>query len=77
MEPTTTPETVDHDHWLDNTTWTLTRYTTSFPVPETLEAKILYDADKLDAIGAIGIGRTFVWTGKNNADCSDLNISIT
>ena len=40
MEPTTTPETVDHDHWLDNTTWTLTRYTTSFPVPETLEARV-------------------------------------
>ncbi|MDD2516517.1 MAG: HD domain-containing protein [Candidatus Gracilibacteria bacterium] len=29
--------------------------------PETLEAKILYDADKLDSIGAIGLGRTFMY----------------
>lgn len=35
--------------------------------PKTLEAKILFDADKLDALGAIGIGRTLAWVGKNNA----------
>ncbi|KKN49776.1 hypothetical protein LCGC14_0639220 [marine sediment metagenome] len=33
-------------------------------VPETLEAKILSDADKLDALGAIGLYRTIVFTIK-------------
>lgn len=35
--------------------------------PQTIEAKILFDADKLDAVGAIGIARGFCWIGKNNA----------
>ena len=34
-------------------------------VPETLEAKILSDADKLDALGAIGLYRTIGFTIKN------------
>ncbi|TES94942.1 MAG: HD domain-containing protein [Promethearchaeota archaeon] len=33
--------------------------------PETLEAKILSDADKLDALGAIGLYRTIGFTIKN------------
>jgi uncharacterized protein len=32
--------------------------------PKTLEAQILYDADKLDSIGAIGIARAYMMAGK-------------
>jgi len=35
--------------------------------PETKEAKILFDADRLDALGALGVARAYVWIGKNNA----------
>jgi uncharacterized protein len=35
--------------------------------PESREAKILFDADKLDALGALGIARAYIWIGKNNA----------
>ena len=34
--------------------------------PETIEAKILFDADKLDLCGALGIGRTILYEGKMN-----------
>lgn len=33
--------------------------------PSIIEAKILYDADKLDAIGAVGIARTFMISGQH------------
>jgi uncharacterized protein len=36
-------------------------------VPQSLEAKILFDADKLDSIGAIGIGRAFLFAGQIGA----------
>ena len=35
--------------------------------PETIEAKIVHDADKLETVGAIGIARSFSWVGKHRA----------
>ena len=41
-------------------------------VPETLEAKILSDADKLDALGAIGLYRTIGFTILRNGGLDDV-----
>lgn len=35
--------------------------------PKTKEAQIVFDSDKLETVGAIGIARQFAWVGKNNA----------
>ena len=39
------------------------RYRAAFP-PQTLEAKILFDADKLDAAGVTGVARTLLYQGQ-------------
>lgn len=38
-------------------------------VPETLEAKIVFDADKIDSMGAVGIGRIFLFAGGSGSSC--------
>ena len=35
--------------------------------PRTLEARVLFDADKLDALGAVGVGRAFLFAGEVGA----------
>lgn len=45
-------------------------------IPVTLEAKILFDADKLDSIGAIGIGRAFLFAGQVGAKLHDGEVDI-
>ncbi len=35
--------------------------------PESLEEKVLFDADKLDSLGAVGIGRAFLFAGEVGA----------
>ena len=43
--------------------------------PQTLEAKILFDADKLDSIGAIGIARAFQFAGEVGAKFHNPDLS--
>lgn len=45
--------------------------------PKTLEAKILFDSDKLDSIGAIGIGRAFLFSGEIGARLHNLKHEIS
>lgn len=32
--------------------------------PRTIEAKCLFDADKLDSLGAVGVARSYLWLGE-------------
>ena len=41
------------------------RFSNRIP-PETVEAKILFDADKLDVVGPLGIARTLQYQGKHD-----------
>jgi len=49
----------------------LTHRYSSLRQPETLEAKILSDADKLDAMGAVGIARAFMTAGERDGEMQD------
>jgi uncharacterized protein len=44
--------------------------------PRTLEARILFDADKLDSIGAVGIGRAFLFAGEVGARLHDRTVDV-
>jgi uncharacterized protein len=44
--------------------------------PDSLEGKILFDADKLDSIGAVGIGRAFLFAGEVGARLHDPNVRV-
>jgi uncharacterized protein len=47
--------------------------------PDSIEAKILYDADKLDSIGAVGVGRAFLFSGEVGARLHnpDIDVNLT
>ena len=44
--------------------------------PQSLEAEIIFDADKLDSVGAIGIGRAFLFAGQVGARLHNENSDI-
>jgi len=45
--------------------------------PETLEAQVLFDADKLDAIGAVGVARAYLFAGEVGARLHNADIDVT
>jgi uncharacterized protein len=42
--------------------------------PRTIEAKVLFDADKLDAIGAVGVARAYLFAGELGACLHNPNL---
>ncbi len=45
-------------------------------IPQSKEAKILFDADKLDSIGTVGIGRAFLFAGEIGAKLHNKDVDI-
>lgn len=46
------------------------------PEPATLEAKVVFDADKLDAIGAVGVARAYLFAGELGAKLHNPDIDV-
>lgn len=46
-------------------------------IPLSKEAKILFDADKLDSMGAVGIGRAFLFAGEIGAKLHNKKVNET
>ncbi len=44
--------------------------------PDSIESKVLFDADKLDAIGAVGVGRAFLFAGEVGAEFHNPEVDI-
>ncbi len=44
--------------------------------PVTLEARVLFDSDKLDSIGAVGVGRAFLFAGEVGARLHDKAVDV-
>ena len=44
--------------------------------PRTLEASVLFDADKLDAIGAVGVARAFLFAGELGARLHSPEVTV-
>jgi uncharacterized protein len=51
------------------------RYRSDQP-PSTIEAKVLFDADKIDAIGAVGVARAYLFAGELGACLHNPHIPI-
>ena len=47
------------------------------PAPATLEARVLFDADKLDAIGAVGVARAYLFAGEVGARLHNPDVDVT
>jgi uncharacterized protein len=45
--------------------------------PQSIEARVLFDADKLDSIGAVGIGRAFLFAGEVGATVHNNGVDFT
>jgi len=44
--------------------------------PGTIEARVLFDADKLDAIGAVGVARAFLFAGEVGAKLHNPDVNV-